>query len=1099
MQTALPFNTRQLRFEFPPIFSVNHKIRGNSIEQLGLPIQIREVTAQEYKAGRLTGYLLTPIADNNDPVLAITNSSQPPDDIQKCLRINKIEVANEQTVLLGQTNAKWIKHPLLGQISRAQNNIEMRLQEAVASWKDAFSFLYEDQTAEIPGLRNPQIGAIHAVHAHWSVTDQAATVVMPTGTGKTEVMLSLLVSQQCHRLLVIVPTDALRSQIAGKFIGLGILKEFGIVSDNAQTPIVGMLKHKPRNIAEVDEFFEKCNVVVTTMNIAGQCGEEVQSRIAELCDFLFIDEAHHVPAKTWSEFKQYFSDARILQFTATPFRQDGKSIEGKVIFNYPLKKAQDEGYFRPISFKPIIEYDPAKRDIAIAEAAVAQLREDLEKGHILMARVGTTRRAEQVLEIYRQYPEFNPVMIHSSLPKRTREEVRNQILSGAARIVVCINMLGEGFDLPELKIAAFHDIRKSLPVTLQLAGRFTRARSDLGDPTFIANLADVEVAEELRMLYIQDPDWNTLLPQASKAAIEEETNLWEFLEGFEKFPEDISLLNFRPAMSTVVYKTRCQTWEPENFKSGIRGAASFDNLYHDVNQQTNTLVIVTNKKMPVAWARMDEIYTWEWELYIVFWDEEQSLLFIHSSTNSGYFADLAKAVAGQDVEQIRGVHVFRCFSGVNRLRLQNVGLLKTLGRLIRYEMRAGSDIEPALTEAERRNTIKANIFGAGFEHGQKTTIGCSYKGRLWSRRTTNLRALSEWCSNVGRKLIDETIDPDEVLKGTLVPEEVFERPNVMPIGIEWPEMMYIETETAFYFTIAGIQFPLHFADINLTNPTEDGELRFEIRSNETAVEFQLNIIRDGELAVYSFSQVGEEGAEIVQRSTALTLTDFFDDNPPIIWFADGSSLQGNIYIQLKQEYLPFPREKVEAWDWEGINIRKESQGATRETDSIQYRVIDELKKQTYSIIFDDDGSGEAADVIAILEGEEKINVQLYHCKYSQNEQPGQRIKDMYEVCGQAQKSIRWADRPTEFFSHLLRREPRRAAGQEFTRFEVGTPDDLLRLHAMSRRVKVEFEIIIVQPGLSKRNASNAQLELLSVTENYLMEIYMIPFRIIASP
>jgi hypothetical protein len=31
-------------------------------------------------------------------------------------------------------------------------------------------------------------------------------------------------------------------------------------------------------------------------------------------------------------------------------------------------------------------------------------------------------------------------------------------------------MLGEGFDMPELKIAAFHDIKKSLAITLQLAG-----------------------------------------------------------------------------------------------------------------------------------------------------------------------------------------------------------------------------------------------------------------------------------------------------------------------------------------------------------------------------------------------------------------------------------------------------------------------------------------------------------------------------------------------------------------------------------------------------------------------------------------------------
>ena len=47
-------------------------------------------------------------------------------------------------------------------------------------------------------------------------------------------------------------------------------------------------------------------------------------------------------------------------------------------------------------------------------------------------------------------------------------------------------MLGEGFDLPELKIAAFHDVKKSLPITLQFAGRFTRTSRDnnLGKASF---------------------------------------------------------------------------------------------------------------------------------------------------------------------------------------------------------------------------------------------------------------------------------------------------------------------------------------------------------------------------------------------------------------------------------------------------------------------------------------------------------------------------------------------------------------------------------------------------------------------------------------
>ena len=57
-------------------------------------------------------------------------------------------------------------------------------------------------------------------------------------------------------------------------------------------------------------------------------------------------------------------------------------------------------------------------------------------------------------------------------------------MSAKSLIAVCVDMLGEGFDLPELKIAAFHDIRKILAVTLQLAGRFMRARPALGAATF---------------------------------------------------------------------------------------------------------------------------------------------------------------------------------------------------------------------------------------------------------------------------------------------------------------------------------------------------------------------------------------------------------------------------------------------------------------------------------------------------------------------------------------------------------------------------------------------------------------------------------------
>jgi len=116
-----------------------------------------------------------------------------------------------------------------------------------------------------------------------------------------------------------------------------------------------------------------------------------------------------------------------------------------------------------------------------------------------MARVETVTRASTVFEIYKRLaPDLEIVELHTGIKGvGAREEARRKILTKEARIVVCVDMLGEGFDLPELKIAAFHDIRKTLSVTLQLAGRFVRARPDLGDATFVANTADLAVQNEL--------------------------------------------------------------------------------------------------------------------------------------------------------------------------------------------------------------------------------------------------------------------------------------------------------------------------------------------------------------------------------------------------------------------------------------------------------------------------------------------------------------------------------------------------------------------------------------------------------------------------
>lgn len=1086
-----------MNFRFPPIYAVNEQLTSGIVQQIIEAELTTEVQIEEYSEDRVKGYLITSIPRFTEPVFATLYPKNAPPNFDKVLRVRFVGPEGDQVLQATQ----WFRHPQLVKVLDESFDFQTHLEEVRSSWDNAFSFVRENPDIDLQGLRPPQIGAIHAIHSHWTVSEQDATIVMPTGTGKTETMLSMLVSQQCKKLLVVVPTDALRTQIANKFLTLGILRTLTAISDQARNPIVGILKARPKTRSEVDLFFEKCHVIVTTMSIVGQCLPEVQQQMVEHCPYLFIDEAHHIAAETWKAFKRIFSPARIIQFTATPFRNDNKPVGGKIIYNYPLRKAQEEGYFKPIRYKPVAEFDQRKRDGAIARQAVLQLREDLQQNfdHIVMARVNSIARAEEVFKVYEQYAEFNPVQIHTGLSKTERERVRHQIVNKATRIVVCVDMLGEGFDLPELKIAAFHDIRKSLAVTLQLAGRFTRSKSNLGDPTFIANSVDINVQDELRRLYSQDADWNTLLRQSSEKVIQEQIDLWAFIEGFHDFPDEIPLQNLRPAMSTVVYRTKCKEWMPDQFLEGFSDINSMERLCHGINPEENTLIIVTARKVAIDWAQIKDIFNWDWELYILFWDQEQNLLFINSSGNSGYYRALAEAVAGEDIELIKGPPVFRCFGGVNRLKLQNVGLLQQLGRLIRFTMRAGSDVEPGLTEAQRRNTIKSNIFGAGFELGNKTSVGCSYKGRIWSQRVTTVQGLIQWCRLIGRKVTDETIDPEEVLKGTLVPVLVSERPLKMPITIEWPEQIYHEVESVFEFVVDAEAIPLYETELVLKEPSQDGELLFELCSTTMKVVFKLEIFKKNDTFDYRLKIIGDHRVTIKRGVSQMPLDKYFYDNPPLIWFADGSALAGNSYTELKRRTNPYSLDKIVAWDWTGTDITKESQGIAKEASSVQRRVIESLLQRNYTIVFDDDDPGEAADVIAVRLTPEEITVQFYHCKFSHGDKPGGRVSDLYEVCGQAQKSIHWKEKITDLFYHLLRRDASRLDKRGVGRLEVGSTHEIQTIAEMSRILPTHIEIFVVQPGVSKSLASVEQLELLSVTENHLMETYMLPFGIIASP
>ena len=1079
-----------MEITLPSQFSLREKIGKDYVYQFGFDKSIIEATIEEYSINRVKGYILR-MKDGQEILISKKKSWTIHDKFDKILFAKDFENIKEGD--LSDRNYSWLKHPNFKEANSCQDIID--------SYINAFSFKKENLELEIEGLRSPQLGGIYAALAHWQIGNEPATIVMPTGTGKTETMLSLLLAANCRKVLIVVPSDALRSQLAKKFISLGLLKKLRLINDGALYPRVGIMKHRPLSVEEANTFFEKCNVVITTMSIVGQLNSAIQSSISDCCTHLFIDEAHHIAAKTWREFISTFKEKFILQFTATPFRNDDKSVGGKIIFNYPLKKAQNEGYYKRIEFHPIYEFNSTEYDRSIATKAVEILKADLENGfnHILMARVNSTSRANQVYEIYKTFTDLNPIQIHTGLKEEEQKEARIKILNYETRVIICVDMFGEGFDMPELKIAAFHDIKKSLPITLQLAGRFTRTSRDsnLGNASIIVNLANVEVTEELQSLYSQDSDWNQILPIISDENTREQESLYEFMQGFDKFPNELQLQNIRPALSTVVYKTNTNTWQPNNFEKGIAGIDNFDQVYFDINSEKRTLVIVTGNKVNIRWGDLKDIYQLEWTLYVVYWNQEQQLLYINCSANGSMFEKLAEVVSLGTSSPINAEDVYRSLGNISRLKINNVGLKEQLGKQRNFTMYTGEDIEPALSPVQLLNKIKSNIFGVGFENGDKVSIGCSYKGRVWTRKNGNIEELINWCNYTGDKLLDETIDPNTILSGAIYPRTISNRPEFMPISVEWNDELYKKNEQSILIIHNDFTYPFDSFDLELHNPSETGDINIKLSNGRFRSIYRLEIVGDN----FKFHNV-ENPLFIQFGSKVHNLSDYFYSYSPIIRFFNGAWLEGNQFVDFIFNGSSYNRNNIKIWDWSSVNIREESQGEQKNTGNIQHKVIIELKNKDFDIIFDDDSSGEAADLITIKVDDisNRIYVELYHLKYSHGEIAGARIIDLYEVCGQAQKSVFWKGKGGfELFRHMIERESRRIANYKNTRFERGNLEELALIKEKSKRFyKTDFKIYIVQPGLSVENASEQQLELLAVTENHLLETYKIDLEVIAN-
>ncbi len=570
----------------------------------------------------------------------------------------------------------------------------------------------------------PQLGAMHAIAAHFTRYSNPAIVTMPTGSGKTAVISAVPFLLRAERVLVLTPSRMVREQIVEEFKGLSVLRRLEVVTRDVAAPSVYSVESKMTSVQEWLNL-RPYDVIVGTPNSISPELPGIAPPPLDFFDVVLVDEAHHAAARSWKGLLERLSPAKQILFTATPFRRDRRELVGRLVYVYELRDAYHDGVFGQLEYQAVVPEDVRSADLAIARAATTRLRNDQAAGlaHLIMVRTGTKARARQLVDLYAEHTDLKLKLVtgdHSlKILKAVVAKLRTRDLDG----IICVDMLGEGFDLPNLKVAALHTPHRSLAVTLQFIGRFARTTApNMGSAVFFALESDMEV--ERQKLYDQGAAWEEIIPNLSSARVLEEEQTREILGTFQAAEEasdetlDLSLYSLRPYHHVKILHSPDRL----DLSREIQPPPGFSIVHRHVSLEESTAVYVLRRRVRPEWTSVDHLDTIVHELVVLYFHEGTGLLFVCSSLRTdGLYDHVAGQFGGR--LPLRGLSykkVNRALLGLEELRLFNVGMRNVAAarRSESYRTLAGPSVDEAIELSYAREFRRGHWFGSAMDDGQ---------------------------------------------------------------------------------------------------------------------------------------------------------------------------------------------------------------------------------------------------------------------------------------------------------------------------------------------------------------------------------------------